>query len=131
MGQFGMTLEEALRNTPRAFFYYQRAYQVELHEKMFLESYGAWQNQVAKSTKGNGNNKPKFTTFNEFYDYDGGLNTALRGEKKAVNTDKDIHGLTMADRNYMISQALRSNKVRNKKEKEVDKKTSKEVTTNK
>lgn len=118
MGQFGMTLEEALRNTPRAFFYYQRAYQVELQEKMFLASFSAWQNVVVKSTKGTGKNeKPMFTKFDQFYNYEEGLQLALKGEKKSKTNEKDIHGLTMADRNYMISQALRSNKVRNKEKK--------------
>lgn len=121
MGQFGMTLEEALRNTPRAFFYYQRAYQVKIQEKMFLASFSAWQNVVVESTKGTGKNrKPMFTDFNSFYNYEESLNSALRGKKESIGTDKDIHGLTMADRNLLISQALRSNKVQNKEKRKDD-----------
>lgn len=122
MGRFNMTFDEAYVITPRAFFYYQKAYQIRRQEEMFMVNYAAWQNKVVSNTKGRGKSeRPMFSTFEEFYNYEEEFNDIMfEREGTSRHNKKDETGLTMAERNLLMGEALRRVRERKRLEEEGD-----------
>mgnify|MGYP003619232897 CR=1 FL=1 len=96
MARAGLTYRQAFNTTIEQFNVYQKAFEIQLVDRLHIAAKTAWYTQAAKATKGKGKNiRSAYSSFDNFFDYELEymklFNSSIRKTKK--NTMADVNRL--------------------------------------
>ncbi len=103
-----MTILEAKRCTPVDFDILIEAKQLRDVDELYLIHRQAWANNIVQATRRNG--KPRYRTFDKFFDYEGLIEKVKYGEK-VVNEKTQ-----MADMNLKLSAFRKKQRLKREQE---------------